>query len=155
MVGTLLSSALFLNGVAAFPYIAEMAKQKRQVGIPNEVLKFPEYPGLPTHALFDRFDAAEQFVSLEGAHEFRAPGPGDIRGPCSGLNAAANHGFIPRDGIATADTIEKGLWEAFSLDSTATIFLTTVTSFFNGDPISGRWSIGPHSDKTNSLGVLG
>jgi hypothetical protein len=154
MIGTLFSSALLLNGVVAFPHIAKMVEEKRQA-VPNNVLTFPEYPGTPNHALFNEFDAAAQYVDLTGAHEFQAPGPGDIRGPCSGLNAAANHGFISRDGIATANDIEKGLWEAFSLDSTATIFLTTVTSFFNGDPVSGRWSIGPHSDKTNSLGVLG
>lgn len=35
-------------------------------------------------------------------HEFRAPRKGiDIRGPCPGLNAAANHNFIARDGITT------------------------------------------------------
>lgn len=33
-------------------------------------------------------------------HEFRAPDPNtDIRGPCPGTNAMANHGFIARDGI--------------------------------------------------------
>lgn len=38
-------------------------------------------------------------VPAEGdtAHEFRMPGPNDIRGPCPGLNAAANHGFLARD----------------------------------------------------------
>lgn len=27
-----------------------------------------------------------------------APGPGDVRSPCPGLNSLANHGFIPRNG---------------------------------------------------------
>jgi hypothetical protein len=82
-------------------------------------------------------------------------GPADIRGPCAGLNAAANHGYIPRDGIPTSETINTGLWEAFGLDKTATLFLQTATMFFDGDPLSGRWSIGYHSDKTQSLGVVG
>ena len=30
--------------------------------------------------------------------EWRAPGPGDIRSPCPGLNTLANHGYLPRDG---------------------------------------------------------
>jgi len=32
-------------------------------------------------------------VPAEGdtAHAFQAPGPDDIRGPCPGLNTAANH----------------------------------------------------------------
>lgn len=92
---------------------------------------------------------------MSGEHAYADPGPGDIRGPCAGLNAAANHGYLPRDGIATAETINTGLWEAFGLDKTATLFLQTATMFFDGDPLSGRWSIGYHSDKTQSLGLVG
>ncbi|THU90505.1 Cloroperoxidase [Dendrothele bispora CBS 962.96] len=32
------------------------------------------------------------------AHQWQAPGPNDLRGPCPGLNTLANHGFLPRDG---------------------------------------------------------
>jgi hypothetical protein len=123
-------------------------------GIPA-LVPFPEWPGTPNHALYNKFDAEAQRVSITGDHEYRPPGPGDKRGPCSGLNAAANHAYIPRDGIATAESINTGLWEAFNLDLTATLFLQTATMFFDGDPISGRWSIGTHSEKTNSLGALG
>ncbi|KAI5465041.1 Chloroperoxidase [Mariannaea sp. PMI_226] len=31
-------------------------------------------------------------------HEYRAAGPFDSRSPCPGLNALANHGYLPRDG---------------------------------------------------------
>ncbi|KAJ7135299.1 Cloroperoxidase [Mycena crocata] len=31
-------------------------------------------------------------------HEFIAPKEGDVRGPCPGLNALSNHGYLPRDG---------------------------------------------------------
>ncbi|KAL3461042.1 Chloroperoxidase [Aspergillus heterothallicus] len=31
-------------------------------------------------------------------HEWRAPGPNDSRSPCPGLNAMANHGYLPRSG---------------------------------------------------------
>lgn len=39
------------------------------------------------------FNAQAQYVDVsEGSgHEYRAPGPGDLRGPCPGLNALANH----------------------------------------------------------------
>jgi hypothetical protein len=154
MVAKLFTSALLLNGVVAFPSIAEHLAQQNKRQLPVAI-PFPEYPGTPDHALFNQFDASSQLVDVSGAHAFQLPGKGDIRGPCAGLNAAANHGYISRDGIANAADITKGLWEAFSLDITATTVLTTVTSFFNGDPLSGRWSIGPHSDKTNSLGALG
>lgn len=41
------------------------------------------------------FDATTQYVSTHGDHEFKAPDfeAGDVRGPCPGLNAAANHGM--------------------------------------------------------------
>ena len=94
-------------------------------------------------------------MSVSGAHAFIAPGPNDRRGPCAGLNAAANHGYIPRDGIATAEAINTGLWEAFGLDHSATLILQAATMFFDGDPLSGRWSIGWYSPKTESLGALG
>lgn len=49
------------------------------------------------------FDAADQYVNVKPGttNQFIAPGPNDKRGPCPGLNAAANHGFLPRNGIAT------------------------------------------------------
>jgi hypothetical protein len=48
---------------------------------------------------------------VTGAHSFQPPGAGDFRGPCPGLNALANHKFIPHNGIVTfneaiAQTIE-------------------------------------------------
>ena len=54
------------------------------------------------------FDADEQFVNVTAgsSNEFRSPGSTDLRGPCPCLNAAANHGFLPRSGIATIDQSE-------------------------------------------------
>lgn len=129
-----------------------MKSGKRQAVPP--ILPFPEFPGLPNQALFNEFDAKEQLVNVHGEHEYRDPGPGDIRGPCPGLNAAANHGYLPRDGIATYATINKGLWEAFGLDQTATQFLQQTTTLFDGDPLSQKWSIGYASDKVSLLGPL-
>lgn len=39
------------------------------------------------------FSEEEQLVSIEGEYAFVPPGPGDLRGPCPGLNAAANHNY--------------------------------------------------------------
>ena len=49
------------------------------------------------------FNAQEQFVDVRPGkpNQFIAPGAGDKRGPCPGLNAAANHGFLPRNGITS------------------------------------------------------
>lgn len=151
-------SAFLLQGslVTAFPELMKGNAGKRELEKRiAPLVPFPEFPGAPTHALYNGFDAASQLVSTSGDNAFIAPGPGDIRGPCAGLNAAANHGYLPRNGIADANSINTGLWEAFGLDKTATIFLQTATQFFDGDPLSGKWSIGYHSDETQSLGVIG
>ena len=49
------------------------------------------------------FDAASQLVNVRGKHAFRPPGRGDQRGPCPGLNALANHNYLPHDGVATIE----------------------------------------------------
>ncbi|WPG98725.1 Cloroperoxidase [Acrodontium crateriforme] len=156
MVSKSLTTALLLQGAAAWPQMADMAARNNELEARIAPLApFPEWPGKPNHALYNKFDAASQLVSVSGEHEWRAPGPGDIRGPCAGLNAAANHGYLPRNGIATAETINTGLREAFNLALDATLVLQTATMFFDGDPVSGRWSIGYHSDQTQSLGAIG
>jgi hypothetical protein len=47
------------------------------------------------------FDPADQFVDVRPgtANQYVAPNSTDERGPCHGLNAAANHGFLPHSGI--------------------------------------------------------
>lgn len=49
------------------------------------------------------FNAKEQFVNVTqgSGHEWIAPTTTDLRGQCPGLNAAANHNFLPRDGKPT------------------------------------------------------
>ena len=47
------------------------------------------------------FDAQAQYIDTTGPYSFVAPGPNDQRGPCPGLNAMANHGYLPHNGIAT------------------------------------------------------
>jgi hypothetical protein len=44
------------------------------------------------------FDLKDQYVDVTdgGPNPFKSPAQGDLRGQCPGLNAAANHGFLPR-----------------------------------------------------------
>lgn len=97
MVGKLITALLLQASpllVAGFPHIQKMLEEQklqgRQIGVPS-LVDFPEWPGAPNHATYDKFDPEAQRVSTSGEHEWRAPGPGDIRGPCSGLN-----GMSPR-----------------------------------------------------------
>ena len=129
MFSSIILSSILLKAVSAYPDIAKLAAAQKLSERIAPIADFPEYPGSPLHAAYNKFDAKSQLVSTSGDHAFIAPGPGDIRGPCAGLNAAANHGYLPRDGIATIESINTGLWEAFGLDKTATIFLQTVTMY--------------------------
>lgn len=60
------------------------SKEKRQTG--------------PAGTPFTKFDENQE-IDVTGAHKWVAPGPSDIRGPCPGLNALANHGYFPHNGI--------------------------------------------------------
>jgi hypothetical protein len=70
--------------------------------------------GLTPERLQDAFDAVKKFqkgkrlivdldkpIDITGKYAFRAPSGSDQRGPCPGLNALANHGYIAHDGITS------------------------------------------------------
>ncbi|KAF8847565.1 Cloroperoxidase [Acephala macrosclerotiorum] len=112
--------------------------QKRQVSV----------PGLPG------FDASEQYVSNTGDHAFVAPGPNDLRGPCPGLNAMANHGYIPHNGVATIPQLIHGTYDVFGMATNLAAFLAVYGAVFDGDLTS--WSIGgpPPAGLLSSVGLL-
>ncbi|KAL8651753.1 MAG: hypothetical protein Q9226_004568 [Calogaya cf. arnoldii] len=121
------------------------------------------------------FDPAAQRVSTTGKYAWRAPTAGDKRGPCPGLNALANHGYLPHNGIAPATTIieatNKGMSPSLS-PASANIrgakltsltaygmaldlgtFLAVYGTVFNGDALSltPGYSIGGPAN----IGLLG
>ena len=62
------------------------------------------------------FNATAQYVSNKGTHAFNPPSnvntqTGDQRGPCPGLNAMANHGYLPHNGVATIQQFIDGTYE--------------------------------------------
>lgn len=102
------------------------------------------------------FDAQKQFVSTSGDHAFKAPGPSDIRGLCPGLNAAANHGYLNRNGVSSIPNTIQGLDEAYGMSLDLAAFLSAFAVIFNGDPVAGTWSIGgPPPANLISGGLLG
>ncbi|KAI5361664.1 Putative chloroperoxidase [Septoria linicola] len=77
------------------------------------------------------------------AHEFRAPRAGvDIRGPCLGLNAAANHGFLARDGIVTYGELIDAQQNMYNVGFDLANLLAIAGVGLDGDLISRRLSIG-------------
>lgn len=49
------------------------------------------------------FNADAQRIDVSGVHAFVPPdfAAGDLRGPCPGLNALANHNYLPHNGWAS------------------------------------------------------
>ncbi|RMY64437.1 hypothetical protein D0863_09821 [Hortaea werneckii] len=78
------------------------------------------------------------------AHEFRKPNPKtDIRGPCPGLNAAANHGFLARDGITTYNELVDAQQNLYNVGYDLANLLAIAGVGLDGDLVgTGKLSIG-------------
>ncbi|KAH6905634.1 Chloroperoxidase [Coprinopsis sp. MPI-PUGE-AT-0042] len=82
------------------------------------------------------------------AHPFIKPGPLDIRGPCPGLNTLANHGYLPRSGIASPQQIVEAVMEGFNMENGLAIFVTYAAFIVDGNPITNLMSIGGKTIRT-------
>ncbi|KAJ7869383.1 hypothetical protein B0H13DRAFT_2350975 [Mycena leptocephala] len=78
------------------------------------------------------------------AHPFIAPGPNDQRGPCPGMNTLANHGYIPRNGIATFEQITVAMVEAFNLEINFGAFLVAANMLLRGNPFQVTGGLSKH-----------
>jgi hypothetical protein len=93
---------------AAWPSVMEMNENMQNIIEPprrDPIFKSGRpNTGLPALG----FNPADQYVnvSLGSGHEWKKPESHDLRGQCPGLNAAANHNFIPRNGTLTIDQSE-------------------------------------------------
>lgn len=107
--------ALAAIQVAAFPRlnvngVKELTKFAKQSGECPHLAKQneAERPHFAKNKKLKRqttFDPTSQYVSTTGEYAWVAPGAGDQRGPCPGLNALANHGYLPHNGVADIPTI--------------------------------------------------
>lgn len=137
-------SAAFLEGKFGKRTLEEAAA----AGCPHALEK-RQAPGV-----VPPFNAATQYVSTTGAHAFVAPGPGDQRGPCPGLNAMANHGYLPHNGIGTMQDFITGTGQAFGMGVDLATFLAVYGAIFDGNLLS--YSIGgPSPALINGGGLLG
>lgn len=85
------------------------------------------------------FDATAQYVSTHGSYEFVTPNiaGGDQRGPCPGLNAMANHGYIPHNGVATIQQFIDGTYDGKPSSRRVHGAITDIPSVWNGK--GSRW----------------
>ncbi|KAI6894501.1 hypothetical protein KC318_g10705 [Hortaea werneckii] len=71
--------------------------------------------------------------------QFQKPGPNDVRSPCPGLNALANHGFIPRNGKdMTLPILIKGLKAGMNMAPDFTIAIGGVGLLSSDSPDTAR-----------------
>ena len=66
--------------------------------VPRAEKEHDKRQSVPGNAPFTTFDE-NQLIDVTGEHAWVAPGPNDLRGPCPGLNALANHGYFPHSGV--------------------------------------------------------
>ncbi|KAI9728366.1 MAG: hypothetical protein M1828_003766 [Chrysothrix sp. TS-e1954] len=88
------------------------------------------------------FDPEDQIVSTTGKYAWASPAADEIRGPCPGLNAAANHGYIPRSGILSVEEAIDGMGAAYSMAPDLAGLLAAYAVAIDGNVAQGVWSIG-------------
>ncbi|CAD6965379.1 unnamed protein product [Tilletia laevis] len=100
------------------------------------------------------FDAEAQYVSVEGDHEWKAPGPGDIRGPCPGLNVLSNHGYFNRDGTVGLTQAIEVVSQVYGISPELGGVLSAYAVVFTGNILDGTWSIGGPFQSKELLGSV-
>nr|POE87559.1 aromatic peroxygenase [Quercus suber] len=88
------------------------------------------------------------------AHYYTAPGPLDIRGPCPGLNTAANHNFLSHDGIVTFNELVDAQQNVYGVGYDLAVLLAVLGVGLDGDPVgTTRLSLG--CDATSRTSITG
>ncbi|KAF2148326.1 Cloroperoxidase [Myriangium duriaei CBS 260.36] len=139
---------LLAVGAHAYPdIVAHLAeRQAAHAGKP-----IPKRAPIPFVYEAAPFNASQQYISNQGQYKFVAPGPTDQRGPCPGLNAMANHGYLPHDGIATIPEFISSTNKVFGMGVDLGTFLAIYGSVFDGDLT--KWSIGGPDSRVSTLGL--
>ncbi|KAI0973767.1 Chloroperoxidase [Xylaria arbuscula] len=154
--------------VSAFPTVENLARLAERGGLLSLATEASSAEFSGKLALLKEkklaFDPLADPIDVSGDHAFKAPDfeNGDQRGPCPGLNALANHGYIPHDGVVSLlDVIEQAN-TVFGMSIDLVRILAGVATVYVGTPLSLNpgFSIGGISPKTenilgNLFGLLG
>ncbi|CAE6416026.1 unnamed protein product [Rhizoctonia solani] len=95
-----------------------------------------------------KFDPVKQKIDVSGKYAFQPPRPGDKRGPCPGLNALANHGYLPRNGVTLFTDAILACNKVFGMGLEIGTSLSTVAMFLAGDLPTLSWSMGGSPGKS-------
>ena len=132
-----LALGLLVSGTAAYPQLltSSLLGELTDLG-QNAVKALKDQSGQSSSS----FDAATQLVDVSGIHRWEAPGPNDARGPCPGLNALANHGYLPRNGYASIVQLTIATNQVYGMGLDLGTILSAYGAAFDGTLVS--WSIG-------------
>ncbi|KAJ1712411.1 oxidase [Aspergillus flavus] len=97
---------------------------------------------------------------IDRDHAFQPPDfeKGDQRGPCPGLNALANHAYIPRNGVVSFTNVVAATNEVYGMGVDLATILGAMGTVWTGNPLSldPSFSIGGRDTGVNNLlGNLG
>jgi hypothetical protein len=153
----LYSVALFSSAVFAFPHY--LLKEDPLLDIDALAARITRESQTKRQILKPGFNADAQRVSTTGEHVYIPPGPGDIRGPCPGLNVMANHGYTSRNGVSSIVELAQASNEVFGMGIDLATFLAVYSGIMAGDIVSvsigGKPKSGLLGGLTSSLGLLG
>ena len=176
------TAALFvssISAVAAFPWVVD------QAGVDSSLLKKRQQsggsnPGGPETCPFNSnhtgaapFDPAYPYNSAQnglpgkGKGGYQVPAPGDtshyyvpagandIRGPCPGLNTAANHNFLSHDGITTFNELVDAQQNLYNVGYDLAVLLAALgLTLTDGDLVTEKLSIGCDATTRTSVSPL-
>ncbi|KAH8711867.1 Chloroperoxidase [Phaeosphaeriaceae sp. PMI808] len=96
-------------------------------------------------------------IDITGKHAFQAPKKSDQRGPCPGLNALANHGYIARDGITSFAEVVIAINQVMGMGIELATILGIMGTVWTGNPVSLNpgFSIGGRAASDNGDNLLG
>lgn len=110
------------------------------------------------------FDPLTTPIEVTGDHKFIAPDfkNGAQRGPCPGLNALANHGYISRKGVTSLTEVTGAINKVLGMGLELATILAVMGTVFVGNPLSlnpgfsiGDTASGAQNILGNVLGLVG
>ncbi|KAM5349278.1 hypothetical protein ACJ41O_005785 [Fusarium nematophilum] len=110
------------------------------------------------------FDPMTTPIQVTGDHKFIPPDfkNGAQRGPCPGLNALANHGYISRKGVTSLVEVTGAINKVFGMGLELASILSVMGTVFVGNPLSlnpgfsiGATASGSQNILGNLFGLLG
>jgi hypothetical protein len=87
----------------------------------------------------------------EPGYTFQAPGPGDSRGPCPGLNLLANYGYLPRNGYVNFGQVLAATSRGFNMGTDLATVLATFAVLGDGDLASLSFYLGAGKNGVGGL----